>query len=130
MKYPIERRKISELGIRRYGDVLDNRKIMCEPTLMDIYDAVKSSNSEARNYQTDLDALKEEWLQECKRSLDPYGTWQQLVSQYHARRIAYFVVNGWSQPIEINQNNELTDGTHRIKAAIFKGHTEVDVIVK
>ena len=126
---PIEMRNISDLVILPYGDNIGGRSIDCEPRREDIDDAILAGRLETRNYQMDIEALKNEWISECRNSPDPLVTWKRLVTGYHAGRIAHFVVNGWEIPISINANNAVTDGTHRIKAAIFMGWVEVQVTV-
>jgi len=129
MTTPTQIRKISDLKIRYYGDTINGQVIICEPTPKSICEAIQAGHLEQRNYQADLDVMQAEWLTESQKSSDPIATWQRLVTGYHAGRIAHFVVNGWDHPISINANDELTDGTHRVKAAIFKGLIEVEVAI-
>ncbi len=130
MTTPTEMRKISDLKIRYYGDTINGQTIICEPTPKNICDAIQAGRLETRNYQTDSGALEAEWVSESQKSPDYLATWQRLVTDYHAGRIAHFVVNGWERPISINANDEVTDGTHRIKAAIFRGVCEVEVTIQ
>jgi len=129
MTAPIENRMISGLKILPYGDTIDGQVVICEPTSKDISDAIKAGRLETRNYQTDLEALKAEWMSECQNCLNPLETWKRVVTKYHAERIAYFVQNGWEHPISVNTEAAVTDGTHRVKAAIFKGFSEVKVTI-
>ncbi len=49
--------------------------------------------------------------------------------KYHAR-IAFFVVNGWDEPIVLNTDeHKIKEGLHRLKAAIFLGWETVEVDV-
>jgi len=49
---------------------------------------------------------------------------------YHARRIAFFIVNGWSEPIVLRGDGcTIEDGLHRLKAALYKGIPEVEITV-
>lgn len=130
MTTPVETRRISDLKICYYIDTINDQRLLCEPTPKDICDAIKAGRLEKRNYQRDLAALTAEWEGASENSLNPLSTWQRLVTDYHAARIAHFVVSGWDDPISINANDEVTDGTHRIKAAIFKGDSEVEVITQ
>lgn len=43
--------------------------------------------------------------------------------EWHIERIAWFVENGWSQPIELDLNAlwPVVDGNHRFAAAIHRG---------
>ena len=44
------------------------------------------------------------------------------------RRIVYFVVNGWEEPILLCKDGcTISDGLHRLKAAIYLGLEEVEV---
>jgi len=130
MTAPIEKRNIRALNIRFYGDSTNGQTIVCEPTSKDICDALQAGRLETRNYQTDFEALKAEWVNESQKSSNPLETWRRLVTNYHAGRIAHFVENGWDHPISVNSNDEVTDGTHRVKAAIFKGFSEVEVTIQ
>ncbi|MEO6002293.1 MAG: hypothetical protein ABIZ04_21190 [Opitutus sp.] len=123
-------RNVSELLLRRYADTINGHEILCDPTPEDIRDAIKSGNPETRNYQSDLEALKSEWIAQCQASLSSFEEWKRVVTRYHAGRIAYFVENGWDHPVTIKSNGEVTDGTHRAKAAIFKGQKEILVTVE
>lgn len=57
---------------------------------------------------------------------------------YHIKRIAYFVVNGWKEPIQIDvrtsipQLNEfkIFDGKHRLVAAIFRFDSSISAILR
>jgi hypothetical protein len=53
----------------------------------------------------------------------------------HARRIAWFVVNGWTDPIEVDVGVPhlncwvrwmITDGNHRTAAAIYRGDPTIE----
>lgn len=126
----VEIRNIRDLKIRSYGDIINGQTIVCEPTSKDICDAILAGRLEKRNYQTDFEALKAEWISESQKSSNPFETWQLLVTNFHAGRIAYFVQNGWDHPISINSNDEVTDGTHRVKAALFKGLSKIEVTIQ
>jgi hypothetical protein len=92
---------------------------------MEIQYAVDNDLLESRGYQTHFDELNLEW-EEGLRSLQELADRQK---SYHAKRIAHFVVHGWSDPIILDANGKITDGLHRLKAAIFMGKDEVDVII-
>jgi hypothetical protein len=54
--------------------------------------------------------------------------------QNHIRKIAYFVKNGFSKPIDIEweeqkYNSPIQDGNHRIVAAIIKKDTHINAYV-
>jgi hypothetical protein len=119
--------KVNALILLPYGDNINGHQIMCEPSANDIRSAIASDDIEHRNYQTDFEALKDEWISSSQRATNPLEEWKRIVTKYHAGRIANFVVNGWDHPISIKPDGTVTDGTHRAKAAIFKGLKEVKV---
>lgn len=57
---------------------------------------------------------------------------------YHIKRIAYFVVNGWKEPIQIDVRTtipkfnefKIFDGKHRLVAAIFKFDSSISSILR
>ena len=52
-----------------------------------------------------------------------------LARQYHARRVAFFVVNGWEDdPIEVGRDNWLIEGGHRMRAAEQVGLEQIQCI--
>jgi hypothetical protein len=47
----------------------------------------------------------------------------------HARRIAFLVVQGWTDPIEINIEKSgwiIADGNHRLAAAFYRGYSDIE----
>jgi hypothetical protein len=54
---------------------------------------------------------------------------------WHVRRIAWLVKNGWSDPVEVTisantrRGLDVLDGNHRLAAAIYMGHETIKVIV-
>jgi len=93
-------------------------------------------NTDEHRFKTDLSRRSQatrklkapsgpEWLQQAKSLED----WSRLVKGYHARRIAYFVLHEWNDPIVLNTEGGLTDGLHRIKAARHKGMDEVEIVI-
>jgi hypothetical protein len=48
--------------------------------------------------------------------------------QRHVRRVAYFVVNGWSCPLALD-GPRLLDGHHRLAAVLYRGDETVEVRV-
>jgi ParB-like nuclease domain len=45
--------------------------------------------------------------------------------------IAYFVVNGWSDPIILNHDERtIIDGLHRLKAAMYLGMDTIEVAIR
>jgi hypothetical protein len=48
--------------------------------------------------------------------------------KYHAKRIAFYVVNGWQDGIVLNEDKKtVKDGLHRLKATIFLGWDTVEI---
>lgn len=122
--------KVCDLKLLLYGDTINGHQIMCEPSVKDISQAINSGDLEARNYQSDFEELKDEWISESQKAHDPLAEWKRVVTQYHARRIAYFVENGWTHPISIKPDGTVTDGTHRAKAAVLMALESVEVCIK
>jgi ParB-like nuclease domain len=80
--------------------------------------------SKQRAYQQDLESLKAEWNTIPEQ-------FHLRAKEYHARRIAYFVVNGWTDPIVLEQDaRTIVDGLHRLKAAIYLGNETVEATIK
>lgn len=58
-----------------------------------------------------------------------------LARNWHTRRIAYLVRHGWSEPIDIEISRErvgrnlITDGNHRLAAAIFRGDDTIEAAI-
>lgn len=105
---------------------------LAEPSRMEIQHAVDNGLLESRGYQTHLDELNLEWEEGLSFELDESRSQQELADRqksYHAKRIAHFVVHGWSDPIILDSNGRITDGSHRLKAAIFMEKDEIDVTV-
>lgn len=119
--------RVAELPNVPYGIRLDGLSICFDPSVEDIRKAIDEGRLEERGFQTDLEALRTEWEQQSQGNpLEFY----RLQGVYHARRIAYFVVRGWSDPIVVDRSGNLHGGLHRLKAAKFLDHHEIDAIVK
>jgi hypothetical protein len=119
------KRKISEIPPVLYGYRDDGIFYSQEPSPEDIQLAIKENQFEERAYQTDLEELKTEWRAKAKTRQEC----DDLVKTYHARRIARFVVHGWTDPIALTADGRMNDGLHRLKAANFKGMDEVEVTI-
>ena len=121
-KKPILKKKISEIKCASYGV----GELSCEPTKEEIEEAIKNENLEKRNFQDDLDELNAEWNLKSN-NFEEYITFQK---DYNARRIAYFIVNGWSSPILLDEDGvTIKDGLHRFKAAKYLENEMIDVVV-
>ena len=113
------KKKISEIFSSLYGQ--DN--VCCEPSPEEIERAVREKDLEKREFQKDLAELIAEWYQVS--GPERYNE----IRKYHARRIAFFVVNGWDNyPIVLKQDGrEVEEGSHRLRAAIHLGMDTVEV---
>ena len=125
-------RKIKDIEPVPYG-FKTPKFYLAEPSHMEIQYALDNGLFESRGYQTHHDELNHEWkeglsfeLDEESRSLQEFADRKK---SYHAKRIAHFVVHGWSDPIILDANGRITDGSHRLKAAIFMRNDEIDVII-
>ena len=117
------KKKVSEIRNVLYGE----GNVSCEPLPSDIADAIQSAEFELRGFQNDLPALKSEWDRAAQNNFDEFC---RLVKTYHAKRIAFFVVHGWNDPIVLRSDGcTIEDGLHRLKAALYKGVPEVEVTV-
>jgi hypothetical protein len=116
------KKKVSEIFSRPYGQ----DGVCCEPSSEEIERAVRESDLEKRGFQEHLDELKAEWGK--IPTLERYDH----IRKYHARRTAFFVVMGWNdRPFKLKKDGrELSDGKHRLRAAIHLGIDEVEVEVE
>ncbi len=65
----------------------------------------------------------------AKHKSDFYACYAWIID-YHAGRVAYFVVKGWANsPIEITASGAMNEGQHRLLAACFMKLDEIEVIV-
>lgn len=117
--------KITEItGIIPYGFYLNGVPIVCDPTSGDISAAIAAKAFESRGFQSQLRELEAEWANSS--SVEEYST---KVRTYHAQRIAHFVYHGWTEPIALTEEKKITDGLHRLRAAIHKGMLEVEATI-
>lgn len=117
--------KVSEIrGVIPYGFYLDHIPVVCDPSPDDINQALDADAFELRGFQTHLPELQAEWG--SASSAEDYCL---RVKTYHARRIAQFVRHGWTDPIALTKDKTITDGLHRLRAAIHKGMEEVEVTI-
>jgi hypothetical protein len=115
------KKKVAEIINDSYGEY----NVSCEPSNEEIEKAIREEDFETGAFQDDLDKLKAEW--EKARNFQEYCD---SVKKYHIRRIAFFVVNKWKDPIVLNKDEcTVKDGLHRLKAAIYSGMETVDVIM-
>ena len=120
-------RKVSEIPEYTYAAQKDGHLYNFNPTTENIQQAIDAGQLEERGYQTHKDELHTEWTQGAQGNIETFCLLQR---DYHARRIARFVVKGWSDPIILASDGDMIDGTHRLKAAIHKHLDEVEVQVE
>ena len=76
-------------------------------------------------FKKHLDELEVEW------GKIPTPERYDHIRNYHAKRIASFVVNSDDQPIKLKKDGrEVSEGSHRLKAAIHLGIDEVEVEIE
>jgi hypothetical protein len=124
-------KQVSEIRHPPYGFYdLENQPMMADPSREDIEQAISAQELEKRGFQTHLPALKKEWEEGLSFPTDK-EEYAQRCRTYHARRIAYFVVNGWDgELIELKADGvSVSDGLHRLRAAIYMRKETVDVKV-
>ena len=109
-------KKISEIVNTPYGQ--DN--VSCEPSKQDIQKAIDDKDLETRGFQNP-EVEAEYWALNVPERYE----W---IKKYHAKRIAFYVVNGWQDRIVLNEDKKtIKDGLHRLKAAIFLGWGTVKI---
>lgn len=127
-----EKRKIKDIEpLILYDDTIGALGTFSEePTLMGIRRAVDDGDVDLRPYHT---VRGQVLMQECgalvnfnPNGLINLGPLLSEFQKYHARRVAFFVLNEWTdQIIGLNEDGKLCDGGHRYRAAIFMGWDEV-----
>jgi hypothetical protein len=117
-------RIVAEIQCRPFGASHGDKSYDFEPTTVEIQRAIDSGELETRGAQADRQVLEQEWLRQSGGNLDEIARLQKI---YNARRIAHFVVRGWTDPIVLAENGDMIEGTHRLKAAIHKHMEKVGV---
>ena len=97
-----------------------------EPTSDEITRAVENGDLEKTPYSDHSQELTDQWVRECGGDLNDL---LRRSRGYHARRIAYLVVHGWTDPIVLDWKEKMIDGTHRLKAARHLKLPEVEVLI-
>jgi hypothetical protein len=112
-------KKVCEILSLPYGQ--DN--ICCEPSKEEVQKAVDEKDLETRGFQEHEHELRAEWEQVSGPER------HDRVRKYHARRVAFFVVNGWDNyPIVLKEDGrEVSEGSHRLRAARHLGMETVEV---
>ena len=110
---------VDELEAGDWVEDHGDKKVSVQPSPEEIEEAISEGNFETRGFQNDCKEITAEWNREAGNSFEQYC---RLRRQYHARRIAYFVVHGWDDPIVLHGDEHgIHDGLHRLKAAKHKG---------
>lgn len=112
---------VSEIYNVSYGE----NGVCCEPSKDQIERAVNENELERRGFQCD----KDEIAAECNKGGN-FEEYCDCMCKYHARRIAFFVVNKWTDPIVLNGDGSIKDGLHRLKAAIYLGMEVVEIKIE
>ncbi|MCU1303396.1 MAG: hypothetical protein JWQ87_3680 [Candidatus Sulfotelmatobacter sp.] len=89
-------------------------------TVREVLDAVADDRVDSRSHQSS--ELNAECLEVCKGDVDAAIAWSR---KFHIERVAFFVKNGWDDPIELTED-KWSDGSHRLLAAVVKG----DITIK
>jgi hypothetical protein len=108
---------------KQYGWRIDGKIVHTNPTQQLIDEAIKKNELEQRGLQEYESSLFHEW--DRVPSLDR----ARAVQQYHSRRVAFFCVNGWEEPIKICVHDVLEDGAHRLLAARHRKLETIDCII-
>lgn len=116
--------EVSKIPVPTYAAKQDGKMFYFDPSVAEIQHAIDAGKLEERGYQRHLAQLVAEWQAGANGDAAEF---YRLQKQYHARRIAYFVVRGWTDPIVLAANGDMIEGTHRLKAAIHKGLPKVGV---
>jgi hypothetical protein len=112
------KKKVREIFRRPWGQ----DGVSCEPSREEIERAVRENDLETRGFQEHLHELIAEWEQVT--GPERYDR----IRKYHARRVAFFVVNKWDNSISLKEDRcEVDQGSHRLEAARFLGMEEVCV---
>ena len=119
-------KKVAEIENTPYGVWGENRWISCEPLKDKIDKAFKEKNFDKRSFQGNEAELIAEW----NKGASCFEEFRVCAENYHARRIAYFASKERGEPIILlNNEKKISDGLHRLKAAIYLGLEEVEVII-
>ena len=122
-------KKLSEILIGPYVGLSFSDKPLCEPSNEEIARAVRENRLEERGYQKHIQQLVAEWNRLSNGNPKLYNDYER---QYHAQRIAFFVVKGWgNDPIVLRKDGRsMHEGLHRVKAAKYVGLETIDVVIR
>jgi hypothetical protein len=117
--------KISEVKCPRYGNLFGNDVRITEPSPKDIQKAIEDGYFEETPFSDNSQALFDQWCAASNGGADR-EEFIRIATRYHAGRVAKFVRDGWTDPIGIYPDNSIHDGSHRIRAAAFRGDQEIE----
>jgi hypothetical protein len=118
------RMNVEQIENRPFGAFHEGKVYDFNPTAQEIQQAIDSGQLEARGLQSHRDELDREWWERAKGDLDKIAKQQRA---FNARRIAYLAVHGWPDPLRVERNGKMHDGTHRLRAAIHRELKDVAV---
>jgi hypothetical protein len=121
-------KKLSDLILCDYVEL----GVSVEPTDQEIRQAIEKGDFEMRGMDEHQDLLRA-WLLAGSNNGKDVDAVVRLMSDYHRKRVAYLVVTEWPKddkyPITVNKMNQVIAGNHRVRAARYKGITELEVMV-
>ena len=117
--------KISEVKCPRYGNLFGNDVRITEPSPKGIQKAIEDGYFEETPFSDNSQALFDQWCAASNGGADR-EEFIRIATRYHAGRVAKFVRDGWTDPIGIYPDNSIHDGSHRIRAAAFRGDQEIE----
>lgn len=119
-------RKVEQIENVPFGAHHEGKHYSFNPTSEEIQQAIDNGWLEARGIQSHRAELDKEWYEVSKGNPNEIA---QLQREYNARRIAYLAVHGWPDPLRVEANGKMHDGTHRLRAAIHLELEEVAVTI-
>src|SRR6266404_3066244 len=96
------KKKVTEIANAHYVETNREERVGCEPSKEEIERAVHKKHLEKRGFQDHRRELIAEWNE--GGSFEEYCD---RARKYHARRIAFFVVNRWNHPIVLNKDKRV-----------------------
>jgi hypothetical protein len=118
-----EFRAVHTIQDRIYIDSAPSGQMNVEPLDADIQAALDAGRFSAVIFSEHGQAFSSQLWMDCGQIPEKYI---QAKKAEHAARIAGFVTKGWKSPLRIRPDGVMMDGTHRLKAAKFKGLKEIE----
>jgi hypothetical protein len=117
------KKNLNEIQTGPWAEIHGEKVYSVEPSQADIEKAIVEGIFETRGFQNNIKELTDEWNR--GGSLEEY---LRLRRQYHAGRIAHFVVHPSDDPVVLDKNTGgVKEGLHRLKAAKYKGDKTICV---